>query len=158
MRSCIKPQILQSTGLRSGEFAGQSSAPMKSGVWRRRNSSRNSIVSRALCYFKLLQADDDTVYWLKTVNKSTLEISKQWFWATKNVYVYAGSMGGRRHSNTRVVAVPATTSGQTDWQTHRLTAECWAMVSCAVWLAWLSATLCSTTHCMLDDLGADTDG
>ena len=33
--SCISPQILLSTGLRSVEFAGQTSGPMKSGVSRR---------------------------------------------------------------------------------------------------------------------------
>src|SRR6218665_2088064 len=36
--SCIRPQILWSTGLRSGEFAGQSSGPMKLGVSRRSNA------------------------------------------------------------------------------------------------------------------------
>src|SRR6218665_754484 len=44
-RSCIRPQILWSTGLRSGEFAGQSSSPMKLGVSRR----SNAMVSFARC-------------------------------------------------------------------------------------------------------------
>ena len=44
-RSCIKPQILYSTGLRSGEFADQRSGPINSAVSRRSNAT----VSRARC-------------------------------------------------------------------------------------------------------------